>query len=227
MTMWIKKRTSFGLMVALAMVCLWGCAPRLKPALPPDVTLQPGRYLKEYYRAPGFSPDRLTYALTPFTPETAQGVAPDTFPSLLMTELTDAFKANGLKLARSGDACQVSGAVQLVKVSGTSLRFLFGKISVDLIVSGVITQGEQTLFAFFDRVHLTSPLNPGLAAPKEVELLLKQAARTFASHLLTEGADLRAIQEMLGHKSLATTQKYTQVSIKQLMDVYDKTHPKA
>jgi integrase/recombinase XerC len=49
----------------------------------------------------------------------------------------------------------------------------------------------------------------------------------FASHLLTEGADLRAIQEMLGHRSLATTQKYTQVSIKQLIDVYDKTHPKA
>jgi integrase/recombinase XerC len=49
----------------------------------------------------------------------------------------------------------------------------------------------------------------------------------FASHVLTEGADLRAIQEMLGHRSLATTQKYTQVSIKQLMDVYDKTHPKA
>ena len=49
----------------------------------------------------------------------------------------------------------------------------------------------------------------------------------FASHMLHEGADLRSIQEMLGHKSLSTTQKYTQVSIKDLINVYDKTHPKA
>jgi len=49
----------------------------------------------------------------------------------------------------------------------------------------------------------------------------------FGAHMLEEGADLRAIQEMLGHERLSTTQRYTQLTVKHLMEVYDKTHPHA
>jgi hypothetical protein len=185
MFMEIKKCTSLGLALALCLVWLWGCVPRLPPAIPPGLVLVPGRYLTAYYRAPDFKPGQATYNLTAFPVEMAQGFPADAFQTLFMQELTRAWRANGLKLSGQGETV-LAGVVQSVALRGAALRFFRGKIDADLVVSGVITRGHDTLFAFQDRLRQSSPVNHGPPAPKEDELLLRQAARTFASHLLNE-----------------------------------------
>lgn len=186
LAMWIKTRTSLGsLLAALALVGLWGCAPKLAPTLPAGLTLQPGHYLTSSFRAPDFDPARTKYALGDFTVEAAPGLDPEAFRQQLQAELARAFQANGLKIDPQSDTV-LSGTVQMVQIRGASLRFVLGRITADLTVEGAIKRGDDTLFAFQDRISLSSPVKPGPTAPKEQELLLNQAARTFTTHLLNE-----------------------------------------
>lgn len=73
------------------------------------------------------------------------------------------------------------------------------------------------------RLVKQTALNEGLPADTHPHTL----RHAFGTHLLEEGADLRAIQEMLGHERLSTTQRYTQLSVGQVQRVYDETHPRA
>jgi len=66
-------------------------------------------------------------------------------------------------------------------------------------------------------------LSRGLAADVHPHTL----RHAFGTHMLEEGADLRAIQEMLGHERLSTTQRYTQLTVGQVQRVYEETHPRA
>ncbi len=175
------------LTLILALLLGPACGPR-RLASPGGVSLKPGDYLEASYRAPDFDPEQVSFVLEPFTLDRTQGVAPDTFQTLLQRELAKALADNGLSTTPSEEQppCRLTGTVEKIQVRGSSLRWLIGKISGDLRVSGTISRGEEVLFAFQDRIHLVSPLNPGRAPPKETELLLQQLVHIFATHLMNE-----------------------------------------
>ena len=129
-----------------------------------------------------------------------------------------------------------------VRGKGKKERLLpFGRKAADSLRDylqrrGLINQGkieEEALFLNFRGRRLSSR-----SVERIVDKYLQQTAlrrkisphslrHSFASHLLSRGADLRVIQELLGHESLATTQKYTHLDLKQLLEVYRKSHPRS
>lgn len=85
------------------------------------------------------------------------------------------------------------------------------------------TRGERLTTRSVGRIVKQVAIAQGLPSDVHPHTL----RHAFGTHMLAEGADLRAIQELLGHSRLSTTQRYTHLSVRQVVDVYDRTHPKA
>jgi integrase/recombinase XerC len=147
---------------------------------------------------------------------------------LVGTELNDIEEANGVILIRGKGKKQ-----RYVPLEGAAAEALAAYREARQKVLNAMRRKTSRLFIN----HRGGPLTT-----RSVGRIVKQIAisrglppdmhphtlrHAFGTHMLTEGADLRAIQELLGHERLATTQRYTQLSITHVMEVYDKTHPRA
>ncbi len=136
-----------------------------------------------------------------------------------------------------GDLDLSGGMVRVLGKGGKERIVPVGSRAVEAIRSYLILRGELAgSGALFLNTRGERINRRGVARIVDAHVLRIAAFKrisphvlrhTFATHLLEGGADLRAIQELLGHASLSTTQKYTHVGIDRLMEVYDKAHPKA
>lgn len=158
--------------------------------------------------------------------------------------LAELLYGSGLRIseALALNVREVDPALGYVRVMGKGSRERLAPLSdtsVDALVAWqkvrpvLAREGEQALFTGARGGRLDRR-----EARRIIESLCRRAglARTvsphvlrhsFATHLLSAGADLRAVQELLGHKRLSTTQRYTQVSLGQLVATYDRAHPMA
>jgi len=175
------------ILVVLAVLAS-GCAGGVKPlpGAPAGAIWQPGRYVQSSFFAPDFKPEEMSYTLAAFPVEQAERAPAAAFEKIFQAELVRAWQAQGLKLGPAEPAAALSGAIHHLALRGARLRWLSGRVHACLTISGAVTQGGRVVYAFRDQVQFSSPLAPGLAAPREQEMLLRALAREAVHHILNE-----------------------------------------
>jgi len=142
------------------------------------------------------------------------------------------------------DDIRLRDEVILIRGKGKKQRYVPFGDSVKIALARYLPRRQQLLGGGGQNTHalLINRRDGGRLTTRSVGRIIKRLAvakgfppdvhphtlrHAFGTHLLEQGADLRAIQEMLGHERLSTTQRYTQLSMKQVLAVYDQTHPRA
>jgi integrase/recombinase XerC len=125
------------------------------------------------------------------------------------------------RLVPFGDAA--AAAIRVYLPERSQRLATAGKQTDALLVSARLKAGGRLTTRSVGRIVKRIAVAHGMA-PETHPHTLRHA---FGTHMLEEGADLRAIQELLGHERLSTTQRYTQLTVKQVAEVYDRTHPRA
>jgi len=141
------------------------------------------------------------------------------------------------------DDIRLSAEAILIRGKGKKERYVPFGDSVKTALAAYLPERQKVIGAAGSRSSaLLINLRGGGLTTRSVGRIVKKIAvvkglspdvhphtlrHAFGTHMLEEGADLRAIQELLGHERLATTQRYTQLSMKHVLEVYDRTHPRA
>lgn len=125
------------------------------------------------------------------------------------------------RLAPLGDAA--AAAIRAYLPERTERLAAAGRQTDALLLSARVKGSGRLTTRSVGRIVKRMAIAHGMA-PETHPHTLRHA---FGTHLLEEGADLRAIQELLGHERLSTTQRYTQLTVRQMTEVYDRTHPRA